>query len=171
MPSPKEFLFHFPAFKKRAFKNCGLSFPTPDTLSLSCPDLSSRTSNSGNRWITVLGDTSLLETAVVYILYHKHILKHIICMCTSVLYACMHVYHMYTWYLWRSEEGIGSSGTGVTNQLFMSWEDEPGLSEKAPGLLTAAPAFHPITNTLTLWKCSSNESCATSTCRKEAIYL
>lgn len=54
-------------------------------------------------------------------------------------------------YLWRrSEEVIGSSGTGVKNKLCMSWGNEPGFSEKAPRHLTAAPAFQPTTNTLNL---------------------
>jgi hypothetical protein len=39
-----------------------------------------------------------------------------VCLCTkNGLPACMHVYHGHTWYLWKSEEGVRSPGTGVTD--------------------------------------------------------
>lgn len=33
----------------------------------------------------------------------------------SILPACMHVHHVHAWYLQRSEEGIGSPRTRVTD--------------------------------------------------------
>lgn len=35
------------------------------------------------------------------------------CMCTSVLPACMYMYHVHAWCLWRLEEGTATSETRV----------------------------------------------------------
>lgn len=43
----------------------------------------------------------------------------------SVLVACICVYHMYAYCLWKSEEGINSNGTEVRDRydpLCMCWE-------------------------------------------------
>ena len=42
-------------------------------------------------------------------------------MCMSVLLECMSVYHECAWYPRRSEEGIRSSGTGVTDSCGSTW--------------------------------------------------
>lgn len=41
--------------------------------------------------------------------------------CTHVLPAFMYVHYMSAWYLRRSEEAIGSSGTGVKNGYELPW--------------------------------------------------
>lgn len=57
--------------------------------------------------------------------------------CTHVLPAFMYVHYMSAWCLRRSEEAIGSSGTGVKDGYELPW----GTSSK---LLTAAePSFPP----------------------------
>lgn len=126
MSSPKEFLF-IPQHSRKEPLKTGLSFPTLTRFLypvLTCP-LSPF--NSGNRLITVLWDTNLLETAVVYIFISQtHFKTHYLYVyeCFACMYACIqHVYLV----LVEVREGIGSSGTGVKNQLFMSWEDERGL--------------------------------------------
>lgn len=45
-----------------------------------------------------------------------------------VLPACMCVYHVSAWYLWRSEDSIGSSGSRVTSSSKLPqecWELKP----------------------------------------------
>jgi hypothetical protein len=66
------------------------------------------------------------------------------------LYKCfahMHFYHMCTWSLWRSDEGIKSPGTGVTGACehqYGCWELNPGLLQEQPVLLASDPSFHPL---------------------------
>lgn len=57
-------------------------------------------------------------------------------MYVSILSACMHVCHMYTWCLWRPEKGTGFLGTGVT-ALVSCWELNPVSLREQPMLLTA----------------------------------
>jgi hypothetical protein len=63
-------------------------------------------------------------------------------MCMGVLSACLSLYYMYTYCLWKPEEGIGSSRTGVTDGYELpcgSWELNPGSLEEQTVLLTAEP--------------------------------
>lgn len=44
--------------------------------------------------------------------------------------ACMYEYHIHTWYLWKSEEGMGFLGTGFTDDCKIShgdWESNQVL--------------------------------------------
>lgn len=38
-------------------------------------------------------------------------------MCTAVCPAFMSMWHLHAWCLWKPEEGIASSGTGITDGL------------------------------------------------------
>lgn len=39
----------------------------------------------------------------------------------NILPACMDVYHMYAWCLWRPKEDVGIHGTGVTDGVVIMW--------------------------------------------------
>lgn len=41
--------------------------------------------------------------------------------CVSVLLACMNVYHMHSWLLWRPEEGTGSPDLKLQVVLAIMW--------------------------------------------------
>lgn len=65
----------------------------------------------------------------------------------SVLPACKSLHHRYDWCLQRAEEGITSSGTGVTD----SWEPPCGYwksnlcpLEEQPFLLTSDSSCQPL---------------------------
>ena len=36
-------------------------------------------------------------------------------MCKSVYPACVYMYYVCSWYMWKSEEGVGFSGTAFRN--------------------------------------------------------
>lgn len=61
----------------------------------------------------------------------------------SILPVCMYVFHVHAWYLWKSEEGIGSLYIGVIDgygPLCECWEWILGpLQEQV--LLTNEPPF------------------------------
>lgn len=49
-------------------------------------------------------------------------------MAVSVLFTCISMYHMHSWYPWRPEEGIGFSRTEVTEGYELPcrcWELNP----------------------------------------------
>jgi hypothetical protein len=51
----------------------------------------------------------------------------------GVLAACVSVYYIRAWCLWRPEEGIGSRGTGVTESCKLpcgGWELNPNPQEE-----------------------------------------
>ena len=61
-------------------------------------------------------------------------------MCLCALPACMYVYHVCAWCLWRPEEGIRSPGTGVTDGCeppYGYWESNLGPLEEQQVLLKA----------------------------------
>jgi len=63
-----------------------------------------------------------------------------------VLPTCLYVHHTGTCYLQRSEEGIRSPGTGVTDVYelpYWCWELNLGLLLKQHVLLTADPSLLP----------------------------
>ena len=59
-------------------------------------------------------------------------------MCLSVLPACVYVYHVSAWYLQKSEEGIKSPGTGVTDSCKPCgcWEPNVSSARAASALYT-----------------------------------
>lgn len=70
-------------------------------------------------------------------------------MCAYVLPAYMCAHHMSAWCLRRSEEGIGSPGTGVKDGCESPWGARSKSSScgRAAGLLTTEP-FLPSSSTL-----------------------
>lgn len=65
-------------------------------------------------------------------------------MCSGVLSACLYVHYVHAWCLWRSEEGIGSPGTGIMDgceTLYGYWgSDQDPRSNKCcqtPSLLSS----------------------------------
>jgi hypothetical protein len=65
----------------------------------------------------------------------------------SVWSACMPVYCMLAWLLWKSKEGSRSPGAGVTDICELPhrcWESNLGLLEEQPVLLTASVSTAPI---------------------------
>lgn len=69
------------------------------------------------------------------------------CMCVGVWLACVSVY-MLAWWPQRPEEGIGSSGTRVTDGsllLCLLWDSNPDPLLELLVLLTTEPSHH-VTN-------------------------
>jgi hypothetical protein len=63
-------------------------------------------------------------------------------MAVSVLFTCISMYHMHSWYPWRPEEGIGFSRTEVTEGYELPcrcWELNLGPLQEQPVLFTAEP--------------------------------
>lgn len=55
-----------------------------------------------------------------------------------VLLTCLYLYHLSAWYPWKLGEGVGPSGTGVTDGYEPPcgcWELNLGPLEEQPGLL------------------------------------
>ena len=59
------------------------------------------------------------------------------------LYVCMYVHHVYAWCPQRPEDGVRSSGSGVTNDCETLWALELNLAplQEHCELLTNEPAF------------------------------
>jgi hypothetical protein len=68
-------------------------------------------------------------------------------MCTDVLLECtMYVLYVCALRPRRPEEGVGSSGTGITEACELpckSWESKPGPPEEEPVLLAHEPFLQP----------------------------
>jgi hypothetical protein len=64
----------------------------------------------------------------------------------SVLPACVPLYHLYAWSVQRTEEDIGSPGTGVTGgcePLFGCWESNLGPVQEKQVFLTTELTLQP----------------------------
>lgn len=60
--------------------------------------------------------------------------------------ACIPVYYIHAWYLWKPEEGVRSPGTGVTivcEPACQGWELNLGPQHEQPMLLTMVPFLQP----------------------------
>jgi hypothetical protein len=69
--------------------------------------------------------------------------------CVNVLPVCLSVCYVHTWSLWRSEEGIRYSGTGIIGScgpLCECWEWNPGPLQEELVLLShlSSPANWPF---------------------------
>jgi hypothetical protein len=62
----------------------------------------------------------------------------------SILPACIHVHHIYVWYLGKTEESIRSPGTRVIDSCKMLHGfPELNLGQERQVFLTAKPSFQP----------------------------
>lgn len=60
----------------------------------------------------------------------------------------MYMYHVHTWYLWKSEEGIGSSGIGIMDVCESPceyWKLNPGTLPEQKVFLTTESSLGPLT--------------------------
>ena len=63
-----------------------------------------------------IGFCTLNHQAMCVCVLCAHIFMFTYFMCMIVLFMCISLYHMCAWCLWRSEEGVGSLGTGVVDE-------------------------------------------------------
>lgn len=66
-------------------------------------------------------------------------------LCMDVLSACMSVYYMQAWYLWRSEEDTGFFRTGVTEGCKLPrglWEPNLGTLQEQQVTLITEPSLY-----------------------------
>jgi hypothetical protein len=70
-----------------------------------------------------------------------------IILCMSVLPVSLSMHTFHACYLWKSEEGVGCTGTEVTGGCELPcgcWELNPCLLEEQPVFLTPEPSFQPL---------------------------
>lgn len=64
-----------------------------------------------------------------------------------VLLTCLYLYHLSAWYPWKLGEGVGPSGTGVTDGYEPPcgcWELNLGPLEEQPVLVTIELSHQPF---------------------------
>ena len=65
----------------------------------------------------------------------------------GILSTWLPIYQQSAWWLWKTEEGDGSHGTGLTDScelLCMCWELIPSPLKEHPVLLTTMPYLWPL---------------------------